>query len=200
MNAATGSMRLDHPGAPDNLLRRDRAMQFEIPTLVFTLMSFLGWLFLYAGIVKAISVKSFSRQLSLLPLIPEGLAWPAALIVAAAEILTGTMLLLGLAAGAIAAIGALTIFSAIAVIAVAREQQIACNCFGAAESEPLSLRTVARNVSLIALATLPLITPPQPQPPFTAIYGLILLLLCGSLKLSAVNHRLLSPPQTDPHP
>ena len=66
--------------------------------------------------------------------------------------------------GATAAIVLLAVFSAAVARAIARGQQLECDCFGALHSAPITVVTLARDVALIAVAVLLLAAGPGHAP------------------------------------
>lgn len=108
-----------------------------------------------AGVTKAIDRDGTSRALIGFG-VPESLAKPFGWLLPVIEIGVAVALLPLATAwvGAIAAFSLLLIFTTAMGVSLARGQAPDCHCFGAIHSEPVSGSTIARNVSLMAVAGL----------------------------------------------
>jgi thiol-disulfide isomerase/thioredoxin len=85
--------------------------------------------------------------------VPGGLAAPSSVLLIAAELMVVAALLFDPTAnaGAIAAIGLLSLFTIVLAVSIARGNRPACNCFGADEGRPIGWDTVLRNLALLGL-------------------------------------------------
>ena len=83
-----------------------------------------------------------------------GLPRPAAIALPWLEVVTGALLVaqFGGRATALAALVLLVAFTVVVAQRVARHDETPCACFGALSTAPISSRTVARNLVLVALA------------------------------------------------
>jgi hypothetical protein len=137
----------------------------------------IGLVFLVAAASKLHSraaLGRFAASLRQLPLVPNGLAGPAAAAVAVGEAAVPVVLATAavgavssmpaarpVAAGGFAiALGLLAVFTAATLIALYRGARPACRCFGRSEA-PLGIRHVVRNCALAAVAGAGLIAAPD---------------------------------------
>ena len=86
--------------------------------------------------------------------IPEVLARPAGLLLPAVELAVALALLPARSAwwAAVGALSLLLLFTSAVVGNIARGRRPECHCFGTLSSRPVSWRTVARNLALVAVA------------------------------------------------
>lgn len=91
--------------------------------------------------------------------VPARLVAPVALLLAPAELVTAVLLLPDASAvlGLTAALALLAAFTATVVVALATGRRPECHCFGRIGGADVSVRTVARNVLLMALAAAALV-------------------------------------------
>jgi putative oxidoreductase len=114
---------------------------------------FLGPLFAYAAIAKALQFQRFRAQVASLGTVPDLLSWPITLGVLAGESGLAALLMTGVgpAPAFLGAAGLLLIFTAFVGWAVATGRKIACYCFGD-DGASISLVTLVRNLALLAAA------------------------------------------------
>jgi uncharacterized membrane protein YphA (DoxX/SURF4 family) len=115
--------------------------------LLTVVASCIGAMFLYSGLAKYFSLRSFVDSLRLIPYLPLRWVRFVAVSVPAVEIIAACGVLLGLSWAKLVVLALLAGFSIIAWVAHLRRQKVPCNCFGSDSTEYLSLRTVARNVT-----------------------------------------------------
>jgi hypothetical protein len=134
--------------------------------------------------------------------IPEPVTAPLAFLLAAAEILTGILLLPAATAaqGAAAALTLSAIFAAAVLVALARGKRPDCHCFGNFHSKPISKSTLARIGALAATAAYVAwaATKSNPEPLLTslppstiALLALTTVLAAALIAASAAYARLL---------
>lgn len=157
--------------------------------IVGVCVAFVAALFLYAGTAKLLSLSAFRRDLLLIPYLPRSWSHPIAVGVPLAEIATGICLLLGLAAGKVAAIAMLTVFSTVALLAQSRNQQVPCNCFGVDPSEQLSIATIARNSVLTCMTAASFFFADARAASLAKGYGLIAFILFLCVHAAVKNDR-----------
>ncbi len=118
----------------------------------FAVRVILGLIFVLAGFVKALGVRSFLFTIQQLDLFPAPVILPAAIIVVACEICFGLALLVGfqtrIAAGLLAAL--LLSFVAVISFAMVQGKAVDCGCFGPMVPEGLGLWVILRDIILIA--------------------------------------------------
>lgn len=114
----------------------------------------IGGLFVFAAISKTIDRRSAVETIGkVLPLAPQ-LSRLAAAALVAAELVLGTLLIIGLAAPVVAilTVALLALFIAVALLAVARGVHVECHCFGPVSRGELGWGTIFRNLLLLGLA------------------------------------------------
>ena len=104
-------------------------------SLVFRL--FLGFVFVYAGVMKASDPQGFANILCSYRLLPEWMINPVAILLPWVEIVVGVSLFVGIwiRGGALVASSMLTVFAFVIGISLARGLEIDCGCFGATNCE-----------------------------------------------------------------
>ena len=114
----------------------------------------LAGVFGVAGVAKAADIAASKRAVVGFGL-SEALARPIARILPVAEILIALALIPVRSAwvGALAASGLLFVFTVAIVVNLARGRNPECHCFGQLHSTPVGWSTVARNLALLAFAT-----------------------------------------------
>jgi putative oxidoreductase len=142
---------------------------------------YLGTIFLLACWHKLFEPGAFAVDIATYQILPLGLINPMAIALPWVELAAGTMLIVGFRTRAAALLVAamMAMFSVAIGIAVAKGLDMSCGCFasqGAAE-DPISWRTIARDVSWFVLALYVLLLDraplgldrwwprPRPQPP-----------------------------------
>ncbi len=117
---------------------------------------YLAVIFLMACWHKILEPAAFALDVATYEILPLSLVNLMALVLPWVELFAGLMLLLGIRvrAGALLVAGMMVVFIVAISIALARGQQMSCGCFasqGAAE-DPISWRTVVRDLAWLALA------------------------------------------------
>ena len=113
----------------------------------------LGGLFVWAALTKVSNMELFAEETANYRLLPPVLVSLFAVCLAGVEILSGTLMVLGIAVRACAAVAALVLaaFSLALVQALLRGINLNCGCFGG--SELASWWTVGRDVLLLTACT-----------------------------------------------
>lgn len=150
-------------------------------------MASLGLLFAIAGVRKFFYLRDFRRTLLLIPHLPMWFAWPAAVLVPAAEIVGGIGMLAGLQWASALVLGLLLATTLVAAIAIAKKQRVPCACFTSSGTEYLSLATVTRNLVLAVVAVLPYLVPTAPPEPLVIANGIAVVLLYLAIDSAASN-------------
>jgi hypothetical protein len=116
---------------------------------LWTCRLFVSAVFSISAIAKLADRKGTRRALGDFG-VPSGLTSTAALLLPLAELLTAAALLWNWAAGwgALAALVQLTLFSIVIGVALLRGRVPDCHCFGQLAAQPISAKTIARNVVL----------------------------------------------------
>jgi putative oxidoreductase len=117
---------------------------------------YLGTIFLLACWHKIAEPSAFAIDIATYQILPLALVNPMAIVLPWAELAAGVMLLVGFRARAAALLiaGMMTMFSVAIGVAVAKGLDMSCGCFasqGAAE-DPISWRTIVRDVAWLILA------------------------------------------------
>ncbi len=117
---------------------------------------YLGGLFLFACWHKLLDPHAFAVDIATYQMLPLALVNPLAIVLPWVELLAGAMLVLGLRtrAASLLVLAMLAMFTVALSVAVARGLDLACGCFasqGAAE-DPISWRTIVRDVAWLLLA------------------------------------------------
>lgn len=161
----------------------------ECQMLLSVAGAFVGMLLLYSGITKLLSLRSFIQNLVLIPYVPYRLAPVLGTAVPIAEAVTGVGLLLDSFPARVGALALFGLFSGAALVAVLREQRVPCNCFGAGDSEPLSIRTIAVNGVLACLVGAALLLAPIPVAFLADLYGFVALTVFLAFGQVVRNHQ-----------
>jgi putative oxidoreductase len=131
-------------------------LRFWIPSPLVSLVFrwFLGFVFIYAGVMKASDPHGFADILCAYRLLPEWVINPVAILLPWIEIVVGVSLFLGIwiQGGALVASSMLTIFAFALGINLLRGLAIDCGCFGAANcKDPISWLYLVRDILLLAI-------------------------------------------------
>lgn len=162
----------------------------------------VGVVLLGAGISKARRVRIFAAQVAAYSLLPKSVTLFAARLITMAEIVSGVLLLAGLAAaspfirtiGATVAVALFLAFTVALGSALVRGAKIQCACgAGDSELEVVGPHSVTRAILLLALAVLALLSA-KPDNPF-AVIGLAAMFAAFVAVLSELA-RLFGPLQT----
>jgi putative oxidoreductase len=110
----------------------------------------LGGLFMWAAFTKVPNMGLFAEQTAAYRLLPPGLVSVFAVCLVGVEILSGTLMVLGIAVRACAAVAMLMLGAFILALlqSLLRGIDLSCGCFGG--SDPASWWTVGRDVLLLA--------------------------------------------------
>lgn len=132
-------------------------MEVGPASLSVTLHWTLAVVLIFASVskIRAATWAQFRRSVQTLAGLPNSWVSLAAVTVIAAEACVAGLLIARYPAppfGPIAFIGLMTAFTIAVIIALGRDQTARCACFGTRSSEPLSPRTITRNLVLIAIA------------------------------------------------
>jgi uncharacterized membrane protein YphA (DoxX/SURF4 family) len=132
-----------------------------MPVVLLGVRLLLATVFFAAGVGKLRDRSQFVATLSAMG-VGRGQALPLATVIPCIELLTGAALLhFGFAAaGAIASLLMLAVFTAVTIISVWQGKALDCACFGSRAAEPLGLATLIRNAALMFLAILLVVAGP----------------------------------------
>jgi hypothetical protein len=117
----------------------------------------LGLILLAASIAKFSNLPGFVAVLHSYRFLPQGLHWPASVIIAVSELVIGSWLCWGrhLRQAAWAAMALHGAYAGFATFILLRGMPILnCGCFGSFLARPLSWMTVGQNLLLVALSLL----------------------------------------------
>lgn len=136
-------------------------------TYYLLLRESIGFTALWGAIEKLRSLSSYIDGVGNYGLLPGTIAPAVAVAVLAGEVVVSVLLVSGFFAVAGAAL-ALCLFAAFAVaigVNLARDNRAPCLCFGASESERISIATLLRSITLLIMSAfalwLALIDPPE---------------------------------------
>lgn len=132
---------------------------------------FVGLIFLLAGMAKLPQQSDFEQVVRAYTILPSRLVAPVARLIPLAEVAIGTLLLVGLEVRAVAGVAAsaLSIFSAAAVINLARGRDLDCGCYAVGAPRKVTWLLVARNGILIVAAAIVAAA----APPTLALDGIV---------------------------
>jgi uncharacterized membrane protein YphA (DoxX/SURF4 family) len=156
--------------------------------LLAVLSAFVAILFIYSGIAKLLSLRSFSTSLLRVPYLPHRWSAVIGVLLPPIETLAGALMLFDWFWAKAAVIGLLLVFSAVAWVAHRRNLTVPCNCFGVDSSEHLTAGTALRNAILAAITAVSIEVPGRHVPPLTGIYGLTTLVLFLIVGKAVRNH------------
>jgi thiol-disulfide isomerase/thioredoxin/uncharacterized membrane protein YphA (DoxX/SURF4 family) len=127
----------------------------ELLLLIIRLI--LAAIFATAGITKFADLKGSEKAFKEFG-VPSSIALPSSILLSAAEALIAVLFLFPSVSwyAAIGATALLAIFIAQMVYQRAMGNAPDCHCFGQLHSEPVSIKSIARNIVFLALAVLPL--------------------------------------------
>lgn len=112
----------------------------------------VGLVFLQAGVGKLRQFRHFVQDLSAYNVLPEAMAAPAGLILVILEMIIAVAHLSGslLTWAVPLTLCVLGAFLTVVLVVLKRGTAVSCLCFGSAEGEPVSIRTVIRLGVLLA--------------------------------------------------
>ena len=126
------------------------------PYLLFLLRIFLGFIFIYSGFIKIIDAQSFSNSILNYKLLPEFLINFLAIILPWVELITGLLLLFGIAVKENAFI--INLLLAVFIIAITiniiRGLDINCGCFGTKSGTKIGAAKLLENGFLFLIGIL----------------------------------------------
>lgn len=125
----------------------------------YLLLSFriiAGFVFLYAGAQKINSPAAFAESISAYKLFPEILINFFAVFIPWLEVVSGLMLILGIAIreSAIIISTLLTLFIILIVITIFRGIEIDCGCFGDSTNDQIGIKKIIENIFLLFVTTI----------------------------------------------
>jgi uncharacterized membrane protein YphA (DoxX/SURF4 family) len=132
------------------------------PYLILFARLALGGILILGGIGKLLDARNAADAVAAqVPFLPRALAGPAARVLPWVEIALGILLVIGLGLGPVSlAAGALLVFfTAIVTRDVLQNKRTTCACFGRFSNEQVSELTVLRDVVLVVLAGLIILSP-----------------------------------------
>lgn len=139
----------------------------QVSELDFTLLLFLAFVMLWAGLAKLRNLRAFRHALTTYGLVPAQMTGPLAVAVPGMEIALAIGLLSGryTELAAWAGVGLFTAFSAVQAGAYLYGFRFPCHCFGEDAFDQISLATVWRNIGLlIASSTIAVFSPEATRP------------------------------------
>ena len=127
---------------------------------------YLVAIFLFACWHKILEPAAFALDIATYQILPLGLVNPLAIVLPWVELAAGLMLLLAFRtrAAALLVAGMMVMFTVAIAIAVAKGLDMSCGCFAsqASAEDPISWRTVLRDLSWLLLAAYVLIFDRRP--------------------------------------
>ena len=127
---------------------------------------YLAAIFLFACWHKILEPAAFALDIATYQILPLGLVNPLAIVLPWVELAAGLMLLSGFRtrAAALLVAGMMVMFTVAIAIAVAKGLDMSCGCFAsqASAEDPISWRTVLRDLSWLLLAAYVLIFDRRP--------------------------------------
>lgn len=127
---------------------------------------YLGGLFLAASWHKIALPAAFAVDIATYQIVPLGLVNAMAIVLPWVELCAGLMLLIGFRARAAALLVTcmMLVFTAAIVIALGKGLDMSCGCFASqgASEDPISWRTIVRDLSWLALAVYVLVADRRP--------------------------------------
>jgi putative oxidoreductase len=127
---------------------------------------YLAAIFLFACWHKILDPAGFALDIATYQILPLGLVNPLAIMLPWVELAAGLMLLLAFRtrAAALLVAGMMVMFTVAIAIAVAKGLDMSCGCFAsqASAEDPISWRTVMRDLSWLLLAAYVLIFDRRP--------------------------------------
>jgi uncharacterized membrane protein YphA (DoxX/SURF4 family) len=130
--------------------------------------SFVGFLFVFSGVVKMVSWRRFGKQVASFGLLPRPLVFLVAGLIPPVEAVAGGLLLAGIATVPVLAglTALLTGFTLFIVWVLAAKKDFSCFCFGEEDSGKITRVTLSRNLALLAILGAALaLTFPSPSAP-----------------------------------
>jgi len=127
---------------------------------------YLAAIFLFACWHKIVDPRAFAVDVATYQILPLALVNPVAIVLPWVELVAGLMLLLGVRvrAGALLVAAMMSVFLVALGSALSRGLQMSCGCFASqgAAADPISAKTVLRDLGWLALALYVLIFDARP--------------------------------------
>lgn len=123
------------------------------PWLALAFRLYLGGLFVYASIYKINYPAEFAGTIASYEIVPYFLVGPMAVMLPWVELISGTLLILGIRPRAAILVigGLLALFTLAIAVTLIRGVPIGCGCFHTIE-DPISLATLFRDLFWLAMA------------------------------------------------
>ncbi|MBK6914110.1 MAG: DoxX family membrane protein [Ignavibacteriales bacterium] len=124
--------------------------------LLLILRVIVGFVFLYAGAQKINSPSAFAESINAYKLFPEILINFFAVFIPWLEVVSGLMLIFGIAVRENSFIisSLLTLFILLIVISMFRGLEIDCGCFGDSTVNPIGFKKLVENIVLLLMSIL----------------------------------------------
>ena len=127
---------------------------------------YLAAIFLLACWHKLVDPRSFAVDVATYQILPLALVNPVAIVLPWVELVAALMLVFGVRvrAGALLIAAMMSVFLAALLVALARGLEMSCGCFASqgAVEDPISWRTVLRDLGWLALAVYVLVFDARP--------------------------------------
>jgi uncharacterized membrane protein YphA (DoxX/SURF4 family) len=124
------------------------------PWVVFTCQIAIGLALLVSGLAKIGDAATFARQIHYYRMVPFGLENLLAITLPWIELVTALAILSRARprAGAVVGVGLMTLFVVVVGVAVARNLDIECGCFGTSDATRVGSAKLLENLGLLAMA------------------------------------------------
>lgn len=111
----------------------------------------LGFLFIYAGIVKVAEPASFADSIENFKILPEFLINITAIIIPWIELISGMLLLFGIAVreNSLIIMNLLGIFIILIILSLIRGLNIDCGCFGTSAGQSIGISKIIEDVLML---------------------------------------------------
>ena len=138
----------------------------------------LIFIFLYSSLSKIRSVKSFEKAIANTGLVKNHMILPLAIVIISSELFTSLLLLIGqregITAAFVASLVMLIVFTSVILYLLRNNIKTSCQCFGASSEELVSYYEVGRNIMLMGIALIGLLSRQDlALPPLYYLYMLI---------------------------
>jgi uncharacterized membrane protein YphA (DoxX/SURF4 family) len=134
--------------------------------LALGLRWYLGVVFIAASLHKIAHPQSFALTIATYDILPLVLVNPMAIVLPYVEVVAGVMLIVGLRvrAAALLVLAMMVVFTIAVALALAQGIDASCGCFAAQslDEDPISLRTVARDLGWTVAALYVLLVDRRP--------------------------------------
>lgn len=111
----------------------------------------IGFLFIYAGVVKIGDPQSFADSVANFKILPDYLINLTAIIIPWIELLTGLLLLLGIFVkeNAFIIMNLLGIFIILVIVSLFRGLNVDCGCFGTVSGDAIGITKIVEDVLML---------------------------------------------------